>query len=130
MKKVCPIIILMFLFVNLNAQSLHQGSHDDYGFMMITPDSLLSKDMLQTKHQLIFYFFFYTNVVGDRLVYIPDNNNESYKKLPKLYIEHIIRNIDDLNGHWPDSIARNDFMKSFPKMKKDVLTKLSEMKDL
>jgi hypothetical protein len=128
MKKVFSLLILMVLFVNLNAQNSPKGSHDDFGFMMMTPDSLLSKEMLQTKYQLMYYFFSYTHVEGDRLVYKPDNNNESYKKLSKFYVEHFIKNIDDLNG-WTDSKSRNEFMKSFPKMKKDVLTRLAEIKN-
>lgn len=130
MKKNCLIIILscLSLSVGLNAQNSQKSNNDVYGIMMITPDSLLSKEMRQTKYEIIYYFFSYTNVVEGKLVYKPDNNNEGYKKLPKLYIDHIIMNIDELNN-WTDTTGRNEFMNSFTEMKKNTLAKLAKMKE-
>jgi len=130
MKKTCITVILLSLFlsINLNAQNTQDKNHDVYGIMMLTPDSLLSKGMRQTKYQITYYFFTYTNVEGGKLVFKPDNNNENYKKLPKLYIDHIMKNIEELNN-WTDTTGRNEFMNSFPEMKRSTLAKLSKMKE-
>jgi len=122
MKKICTAIILfcMFLSVSLNAQNSQKTNHDVYGIMMITPDSLLSKEMRQSKYQIMYYFFFYTEVVGDKLVFKPDNNND----LPKIYIDHILKNIDEINN-WSDTAGRNKFMNSFPEIKRSTLAKLA-----
>lgn len=128
--KICIAVILLCLFlsVGLNAQNSKIRNNDVYGIMMITPDSLLSKEMRQTKYQIIYYFFSYTNIVEGKLVYNPDRNNESFKKLPKLYIDHILKNIDELNN-WTDSTGRKEFMDSFPEIKKNTLAKLVKMKE-
>jgi hypothetical protein len=130
MKKVCAVIIQLSLFlaVGLNAQNTQKKMCNEYGIMMMTPDSLLSKEMLKTKYQIIYYFFSYTYVVDGKLVYKPDNNDDHYKKLPKQYIEHFIKNIDELNN-WSDTVGRNEFMNSFPEMKRNVLAKLATMKE-
>ena len=130
MKKTCIIVILLCLFlsIGLNAQNSQKSNDDVYRKMMITPDSLLSKEMRQTKYQIAYFFFSYTDIVKGKLVFKPDSNNESYKKLPKLYIDHILKNIDELNN-WNDTTGRNEFMNSFPEMKKDALTKLARIKE-
>jgi hypothetical protein len=130
MKKIFTVIILLCLFlsVGLKAQNSQKSNNNIYGIMMLTPDSLLSKEMRHTKYQITYYFFTYTNVVEGKLVYKPDNNNEGYKRLPKLYIDHIIKNIDELNN-WTDTTGRNEFMNSYPEIKRNTLSKLEKMKE-
>ena len=131
MKKIFTVFILLCLFssLGLKAQNSQKSNNDIYGIMMITPDSLLSKEMRQTKYEIIYYFFSYTNVVEGKLVYKPDNNNRNYKKLPKNYIDHIIKNINELNN-WTDTTGRNEFMNSFTEMKKNTLAKLAKRKHI
>ena len=125
MKQISIIISLLCLFlsVGFNAQNTKKRNLDDYGIMMITPDSLLSKEMLKTKHQLGYYFFSFTDVVDGKLVFKPDNSDEDYKNLPKQYIKHFLQNIDEINN-CKDSIVINLFLDSFPVMKRNVLAKL------
>jgi len=128
MKKECITVILLSLFlsIDLNAQNTQNKNYDVYGIMMSTSDSLLSKEMLQTKYQITYYFFTYTDLEGGKLVFKPDNTNENYKKLPKLYIDHMMKNIEELNN-WTDTAGRNKFMNSFPEIKRSTLAKLKKM---
>lgn len=119
----------VYVFVSKPECTKHtEKNHDEYGIMMITPDSLLSKEMRQTKYQIIYCFFSFTNLVEAKLVFKPDNNDESYKKLPKLYLDHILKNIDEINN-CSDSTTRSLIIDSFHEMKRNTLAKLIKMKE-
>jgi len=126
-NKFVLVIVLQVLFsaTILSAQTHNKKRNlDVYGIMMITPDSLLSKDLRVTKHQLIFCFYNSTDLINGKLVF--DQNKKYRFIIPKLYIEKMLKNIDELNS-WTDTISRNIYMNSFNKIKKLELTRLSNI---
>ena len=129
--KFIVVIVLLVLFSNftLNAQNPHkEKALDEYGTMMITPDSLLSKEMRATKHKLIRYYFNCTDVINGKLVFNQNKDNNSDSTISKVYIEKMKKEIDGINN-WTDTVGRNAFMKSFYKTKETALTKLSGDKE-
>jgi len=58
MEKIFTVFILLCLFssLGLEAQNLQKVKNYMCGIMMIIPDSLLSREMCQTKYEIIYYF--------------------------------------------------------------------------
>ncbi len=124
LMKISVSIVLFALFaIHTNAQNVQKKDKDVYRIMMSMPDSLLSKEMKQTRNEILYYFFSYTDIVDGKLVYKPDNKNKDYKKLPKLYIDHILKDIEDINN-CKDSAIRQLIMSSYPAMKQNTLAML------
>ena len=117
----------IFMIETSNAQNSKKKNPDVYGIMMITPDSLLPKEMIITKHKLILFYFNCTDVVNGKLVFNQNMDNNSDSTISKVYIEKMKKEIDDLNN-WTDTVGRNVFMKSFPEMKRSTLDRLAKMK--
>ena len=125
------VIVLQVLFSNftLNAQNPHKEKVlDEYGTMMITPDSLLSKEMRATKHKLIRYYFNCTDVINGKFVFNQNKGNNSDSTISKVYIEKLKTIIYGINN-FTDTLTRNVFIRSFYKTKETALTKLSGDKE-
>jgi len=125
------VIIVQVLFSDftLNAQNPHKEKVlDEYGTMMITPDSLLSKEMRATKHKLIRYYFNCTDVINGKFVFNQNKGNNSDSTISKVYIEKLKTIIYGINN-FTDTLTRNVFIRSFYKTKETALTKLSGDKE-
>ena len=97
MKKILLLLIMCTFLFSCNKNVHLDDSREQYGYLMMTPDSLLTDSEKNAKSKIADIFFSKSEIVQNRVVLKFDKEDFAQAGLPGKYFDYAKEDIDNFN---------------------------------